>query len=75
MQMLIEMRRFLKDEQGQDLVEFSLLLAFVMFTVVGFGGGFQLSFVSVAGTLNSTLAAAGAAIRLGKTEHFGNAIR
>jgi Flp pilus assembly pilin Flp len=56
------MRRFLQNEQGQDLVEFSLLLAFVMFTAIGLALGFQHSIAGVAGVTKSNLAAATAAI-------------
>ena len=56
------MRRLLQSEQGQDLVEFSLLLAFVMFTVIGLAVGFQHYIAGVAGITESNLAAATAAI-------------
>jgi len=55
------MLHLLKDEQGQDLVEYSLLLAFVMFAVVGLASGFQSSIAGVAGITNSHLAVATAA--------------
>ena len=57
----MNIRRFLKDEQGQDLVEFSLLVAFVMFTVVGIAAGYQMAIAGVTATTNSNLAAAAAA--------------
>jgi Flp pilus assembly pilin Flp len=56
------MRRLLQNEQGQDLVEYSLLLAFVMFTVTGLALGFQYSIAGVVGTTKANLAAATAAI-------------
>jgi Flp pilus assembly pilin Flp len=56
------MRHLLQNEQGQDLVEYSLLLAFVMFTLIGIALGFQHSIVGVAGVTNSNLAAASAAV-------------
>jgi len=57
------MRRILKDEQGQDLVEYSLLLAFVMFTVAGLITSYDLYIAGVAGITNQNLAAAAAVIR------------
>lgn len=68
-------RRFLKDELGQDLVEFSLLLAFVMFSVAGFGGGFELTMTGVSNTMNATFAEASSATHWGQTEHYGGTIR
>ena len=56
------MRRLLKDEQGQDLVEYSLLLAFVMFTVTGLITGYEIYIAGVASITNQNLAAAAAAI-------------
>jgi len=57
------MQRFLKDEQGQDLVEFALLLAFVMFTTTGLAFGFQIYVAAMDGITKQNLAAATAAIR------------
>jgi len=73
--MSIEMRRFLRDDQGQDLLEFSLLLALVMFAVIGFGGGFQQSLAGVTGAMKSTLAAASDATHWAKMRHFGSSAR
>jgi len=69
------MRRFFRDEQGQAVVEFSLLLAFAVLAVIGFGSGFQLSTAGVTSSMHSTLAAASDATHLAKTRHFGSAIR
>jgi Flp pilus assembly pilin Flp len=71
----MRMRRFLKDELGQDLVEFSLLLAFVMFSVAGFGGGFELTMQGVSNTLNASFADASAATHWTQVDHYGGTIR
>jgi Flp pilus assembly pilin Flp len=51
-------RQFIADEQGQDLVEYSLILAFVMFTIVALGNGFHNSINGVTTVTNAHLAAA-----------------
>lgn len=51
-------QRFLSDEKGTGLVEYTLLLAFVMFTVIGLAGGFHNSIAGVTSVTNSNLAAA-----------------
>ena len=56
--MLSMIRRFWNDEQGQDLVEYTLVVFFVMFTVVGLARGFHSSIAGVAAVTNSNLAAA-----------------
>ena len=53
-----EALRFLADDRGQDLVEYSLLLAFIMFTVLGLIRGFNTSISGVESTTNSNLSAA-----------------
>jgi Flp pilus assembly pilin Flp len=53
---------FLRDEQGQDMIEYTLLMAFVLFTVMGFSSAFHASIAGVAAVTNSSLAAANAAI-------------
>ena len=55
-------RSFLRDEQGQDMIEYTLLIAFVLFTVVGLSSGFHASVAGVAAVTNSNLAVANAAI-------------
>jgi Flp pilus assembly pilin Flp len=50
--------RFLLDEQGQDLVEYTLLISFVMFLVIGLAIGFKSSIMGVASTTNSNLSLA-----------------
>lgn len=69
------MHYFLEDEQGQDLVEFALLLAFALFGVIAFGGGFQFSIKGVSSSMNTTLAAADAATQWARTAHFGGTTR
>jgi Flp pilus assembly pilin Flp len=48
-------RSFLRDEQGQDMIEYTLLIAFVLFTVVGLSSGFHGSIVGVAAQSDSPL--------------------
>jgi Flp pilus assembly pilin Flp len=50
--------RFLWDEQGQDLVEYTLLLSFVMFTVIGLAIGFKTSIAGIVTTTNTNLSLA-----------------
>jgi len=50
--------QFLRDESGQDLVEYTLLIAFVVFTVVGLAAGYHQSIAGVASTTNSNLSLA-----------------
>jgi Flp pilus assembly pilin Flp len=53
--------QFLLDEQGQDLVEYTLIITFVLFAVVGLAGGYHSSIASVASTTNSNLSFADSA--------------
>jgi len=53
--------QFLRDEQGQDLVEYTLVLSFVLFAVVGLALGYHDSIAGVTSTTNSNLAQANAA--------------
>ena len=51
---------FVKDEQGQDLIEYTLLLSFLLFctiAMVGFGGD---SIKGIVSTSNSQIAAGNA---------------
>ena len=56
--MPIFFRRFRNDEQGQALVEYTLLVAFVMFTIVGIAIGYHASISGVTRMTNANLAAA-----------------
>ncbi|HEV3332184.1 MAG TPA: hypothetical protein VG096_14445 [Bryobacteraceae bacterium] len=49
---------FLCEESGQDLIEYSLLLAFVAFTSAGLAMGFSGSISGIVSTSNSQLVAA-----------------
>jgi Flp pilus assembly pilin Flp len=53
--------QFLQDEQGQDLVEYTLLLSFVIFTVIGLARGYHDSIAGVTSTTNSNLSLASSA--------------
>ena len=51
-------RRFAAEERGTGLVEYTLLLAFVMFTIIGLASGFHSSVAGVTSVTNSNLASA-----------------
>jgi len=53
--------RFLQDENGQDLIEYTLLLSFVLFAVVGLAVGYNASIAGVTSTTNSNLSLANGA--------------
>lgn len=57
------LRRFLASDRGTGMVEYTLLLAFVMFTVIGIASGFHGSVAGVTGVTNANLAAATRAVR------------
>jgi len=48
--------RFLREEDGQDLIEYTLLMAFVMFTIIGLASGFGSSVAGITSTSNSQVA-------------------
>jgi Flp pilus assembly pilin Flp len=48
--------KFWKEEEGQDLVEYSLLLAFIALAAVGLLSGVKGSISGLWTTINSTLA-------------------
>jgi Flp pilus assembly pilin Flp len=50
--------RFLVDEQGQDLVEYTLILSFLMFTVIGLAIGFTSSIAGITCVTNHNLSLA-----------------
>lgn len=56
--MLTCLHNLARDEQGQDLIEYTLLLAFVLFLIVGLTGGFHSSIAGVAAVSDSQIAAA-----------------
>ena len=51
-------RELLTREDGQDLIEYSLLLAFVMFTIIGLTAGFGGSIRGIVGVSSSQIASA-----------------
>jgi Flp pilus assembly pilin Flp len=53
--------QLLRDEQGQDLVEYTLILSFVLFAVIGLAAGYHSSIAGVTSTTNSNLALANGA--------------
>jgi Flp pilus assembly pilin Flp len=56
--MLSFIRRFWNDEQGQSLVEYTLVVAFIMFTIIGLAKGYHSSISGITSVTNSSLAAA-----------------
>jgi Flp pilus assembly pilin Flp len=52
------MQRFWKEEEGQDLVEYSLLLAFIALAAVGLLSGTRSTISGLWNNINSTLASA-----------------
>jgi Flp pilus assembly pilin Flp len=55
--------QFIGDERGQDLIEYTLLLAFVVFTTALLASGLGQSVEGITSANNSNLAAAEAASR------------
>jgi len=53
-----KLRRFLKDEQAQDLIEYTLLLGFVALVAVGLMSQAGYGVQGIWGTANSTIAQA-----------------
>jgi Flp pilus assembly pilin Flp len=49
---------FWKEEEGQDLVEYSLLLAFIALAAVGLLGGIKNSINTIWASINTNLATA-----------------
>jgi Flp pilus assembly pilin Flp len=47
--------QFWSEEEGQDLVEYTLLMAFVMFTIIGLASGFGSSIGGITNTSNSQI--------------------
>jgi len=45
----------LTQEDGQDIVEYSLLLAFIMFTMIGLAIGMKSSIIGITSTSNSQI--------------------
>ncbi len=50
--------RFLLDDRGQDLVEYTLIISFLMFAVIGLAIGFKTSIAGITSTTNSNLSLA-----------------
>jgi Flp pilus assembly pilin Flp len=53
--MMMQMRVFVTRDDGQDLVEYSLLLAFIMFTIIGLSASFSSSIIGIVGVSNSQI--------------------
>jgi len=57
--------RFILDEQGQDLTEYTLLIVFILLAIIGLATGYSNSIAGVAAATNATLAKGSAAIANG----------
>jgi len=47
--------RFWIAEDGQDLIEYTLLITFIMFTIIGLASGFGASIAGITSTSNSQI--------------------
>lgn len=47
--------RFWIAEDGQDLIEYTLLITFIMFTIIGLASGFGTSIAGITSTSNSQI--------------------
>jgi Flp pilus assembly pilin Flp len=56
--MITSAKAFWMDEQGQDLIEYTLVMAFVSLVTLGFAHGVSGSVTGIWKTSNTTLAAA-----------------
>ncbi len=52
------LRIFLRDERAQDLIEYSLLIAFIAFAVAGLAGSMGASIFGITSVSNSQISAA-----------------
>ena len=52
------LRNFLRDEGAQDLIEYSLLIAFIAFAVAGLVGSIGMSIAGITNISNSQISAA-----------------
>jgi Flp pilus assembly pilin Flp len=55
------LKHLLKDECGQDLTEYTLLMLFVVLAIIGLASGYNNNIAGVASITNSNLAAANSA--------------
>ena len=55
--------QFWREEEGQDLIEYTLLMAFVMFTIIGLASGFGSSVAGIASSSNSQITYANAMVQ------------
>jgi Flp pilus assembly pilin Flp len=56
--MIQQMRSFFRDDEGQDLIEYTLLMAFVVFVVAGLASGLGSSVTGITSVSNSQISAA-----------------
>ncbi len=50
-----KLRKFWREDDAQDLIEYTLLMAFVMFTIIGLASGFGSSVAGITSTSNSQI--------------------
>ena len=58
----LQLKRFFEDDRGQDIVEYTLLLAFLAFTVAGLASGLGASISGVTSLSNQQITAASTAV-------------
>jgi len=51
-------KSLLREDQGQDVIEYTLLMAFIVFVVAGLAGGLGASVAGITSVSNSQIAAA-----------------
>jgi Flp pilus assembly pilin Flp len=56
--MMRRIHELVTGDDGQDLIEYTLLLAFVMFTIIGLTAGFSASIRGIVSVSNSQISAA-----------------
>jgi Flp pilus assembly pilin Flp len=57
------LKQFLRDEQGQDLTEYGLLLAFIALAAMGFVTGAAAGVTNIQNNSNSNLSAMASSVR------------
>lgn len=63
MQNISIFKRFCREERGTALVEYTLIAAFVMFTIVALAAGFHTSISGVTAVTDANLSAASQSLR------------
>jgi len=59
----LQWHKFCGDEQGQDMVEYTLLIAFILFVVIGLASGYHGSIVGITTVSSAQLATANTSVQ------------